>query len=140
MHSKKIKDKIINNIMKNGKKKTSENILLKTGKKIQKTNKKNHLSILKLAITNTAPIIKLKEIKRKKRKTKKYLPYVLNEKNRISNSLKKIIEAKKVNKKSLANEIIVLANDNSDNVFENKKNAHESAIAKKKYLYFRWFS
>ena len=139
--SKNLKEILSNNLMKNGNKKTSEKIILKTFKKLQKETSIDHLHLIKQSIINTAPIIKLKEIKKKRRKTKKYLPYVLNKKKRVSISVKNIItniNPKITTTKSLKNEIL-LATKNEGGAIKRKTEYHESAILKKKYAFFRWF-
>ena len=68
---KKLKQKILNYFLKNGKKQNCENTLLKTIKYIQKSNKKSHTEIMKLSILNTTPIFRIIKLKQKKKKKKK---------------------------------------------------------------------
>lgn len=136
-----IKDKIINNLIKNGNKRTCEKHLFKAIKIMQKETKKSHRDIINLAIKNSTIIIKLKEIRRKKRKTKRYFSYVLTKKKRINNSIKDVVKSipKKIPlKKSLKNEFISLSKNNY--TLKNKiKSTHDLAIQKKKFSFFRWF-
>mmetsp|Transcript_32017 Transcript_32017/g.73570 ORF Transcript_32017/g.73570 Transcript_32017/m.73570 type:complete len:142 (+) Transcript_32017:700-1125(+) len=133
-----IKNKIYNNLMKNGNKNRCEIILIQTLKNLQKNYKKNHLNIIKLALINAAPIAKLKTIKRKKRKTVKYLPYILNEKNRISIAIKNIILTFEKNNSTyyeLKKEFILNAK-NESKTLQKKITTHEQALAKKKIRIF----
>jgi ribosomal protein S7 len=71
MHRKETKNKIIANIMNNGSKKTSESILFKSFKKLQKSSKKQSKKVFQLAIINSTPIFKLHKIENKKQRKKK---------------------------------------------------------------------
>ena len=66
-----IKNKIINHLIINGKKETSEKILKESVKKIQKESKKQLKKIMQLAIINSTPIFKVHKISNKKQKKKK---------------------------------------------------------------------
>lgn len=61
-------DKIYNHLMVNGNKHVCEKKILKILKFLQKKNKKNNTEIVRLAIINSAPIIQLRQIKKKKPK------------------------------------------------------------------------
>ena len=67
---KKIKSKLINHLLKNGNKKTCENMLLKSFKSIQKSSLKSYKKIVKTAIINSASIFRIVKLKQKKRKSK----------------------------------------------------------------------
>ena len=54
-----IKNKLINHLTLNGKKKTSEIILLKSLKFLQKNSNKKSKKLIQLAITTTYPTFKL---------------------------------------------------------------------------------
>ena len=134
-----IKNKIYNYFMLNGHKNTCEKILIKNVKKLQKNNKKNHLSIIKLSIINTTPAIQLRQIKKKKRKSLKEFSYVLNQKNRISLGIKQIVEkTRKTNTTNLFNEFLSLSQKTNE-LLKNKENKLKIALTKKKYIFFRWF-
>ena len=67
---KSLKQNIFNRIMVNGNKRISEKIFVKTLKTIQKTeSKKDFESILKFSLINSAPLIYVKNIKRKRKRT-----------------------------------------------------------------------
>lgn len=138
-----LKTKICNYFMFQGNKSISEKFLLRSLKVLQKNINKNHENLLKLAIINVAPIIQMKQIKKKKRKTVKEFPFVLNEKNRISLSIKSIL--KSLNKKSnykvykrFSSELLTIS-QNKNEVLKTKEINHENALTKKKYAFFRWF-
>jgi ribosomal protein S7 len=81
MNNKKLKDKLLNYIFSDGQKKTSEKIIKKTFKSIQKSQKKSHKDIIKLAIINSTPtfrIIKLKNKKKRKKNDKRYPGIFIN--------------------------------------------------------------
>jgi ribosomal protein S7 len=63
-----IQKKLINHLIKNGKKKTSETILLKSLKKLQKNSFKKSKKIFQLALIHLTPIFKLHKISPKKLK------------------------------------------------------------------------
>jgi ribosomal protein S7 len=130
-----LKVKMYNHLMTNGNKNTCEKKILKNFKLLQKTTKKSHLSLIKLAILNSSPIIQLRQIKKKKRKSIKEFPYVLNKSNRLSLGIKQII--KKTNK-NLYQEILSISKKRSD-ILKTKETKHKLALVQKKYVFFRWF-
>lgn len=74
-----LKNRIINIFMKNGKKRTSEKILLRSSKLLQKSSSKNFQNLVQLAIINTTSAFKINEqvMKKGKRKSKKLLHHLL---------------------------------------------------------------
>lgn len=125
--------------MVNGNKLTCEKFLLKNFKLLQKRNKKSHGNIIKLAIINSAPIIQVRQIKKKKRKSVKEFPYILKKQNRISLGIKSLINKKsKIINKKLFQEIILLAKKKSE-FLKTKEIQHKEALTKKKFIFFRWF-
>lgn len=66
-----IKKNIINRIIKNGEKKTSEKILLKCFKELQKESLKQTKNLIKLALISSMSIFKLVQVSNKKIKKKK---------------------------------------------------------------------
>lgn len=138
-----LKHKVNNYMMIDGKKPVCEKIFLKSSKILQKNTGKNYKNVIKLAIINTAPIIQLKQIKEKKRKTVKEFPFVLNKKNRITLSIKSILKSLRKNTGTKINnalpfELLLIANNKSD-ILKTKKDNHKLALTKKKYIFFRWF-
>lgn len=147
MSEKKLKEKILNHIFKNGKKKTSEKILVKSFKSIQKIQKKSHIEITKLAIINSTPtfrIIKLKNNKRKKKKSAKEIPTFLSAYiYRTSWALKyltKTLSSKISNKYHVQlKQEILLNTENQGNAAKLKNELHNQTLKNKKYLkYYRW--
>lgn len=138
-----LKNKIYNSFMVAGNKHISEKTFLKSFKVLQKNTNKNHKDLFKAIIVNTAPIIQMKQIKKKKRKTIKEFPFVLNQKNRITLSIKTILKVLS-RKKGLKfhvkfpTEILSIVQYKSDTL-KVKEKTHDEALIKKKYVFFRWF-
>jgi ribosomal protein S7 len=130
-----LKDKIYNHLMINGKKHICEKRIFKTLKFLQKKNKKNNIEIIKMALINLAPIIQLRQIKKKNRKTVTEFPYVLNQKNRISSGIKSITSLLNTNS---SHEILVIAKKKHE-LLKTRETKHKQALTKKKYAFFRWF-
>lgn len=141
--NKSLKTKILNQLVINGQKKTCEKNFFKSLKSFQKTIKKDHKNILKLAIVNSAPIIQIKKIKKKKRKTTKEFPIFLKEKNRIFFSIKSIsINLKQSSNMSMCSQLnheILLNSQNRSETIKKKEVLQSYALTKKKYLHYRWF-
>jgi len=66
----KLKNKLLNHILDKGKKRISEKILLKNFKSIQKSQKKSHNEIVKLAIVNLTPMFRIIKLKNKRGRNK----------------------------------------------------------------------
>lgn len=130
-----LKQNIYNHLMFDGNKHVCEKKILKILKFLQKKNKKNTINIIKMAIINSAPIIQLRRIKKKKRKSVKEFPYVLKQKNRISLGIKYIIKTTNTN---LSQEFLTFAKKKHE-LLKLKEANQELALTKKKYSFFRWF-
>ena len=139
---KKIKSKLINHLLKNGNKKTCENILLKSLKSIQKNSFKSYKKIIKTAIINSASIFRV--VKLKKKKNIKEIPtYIFNNFERVSWSLKTILKySKKQNENNFYNKLkkeILINSKNKGNSVDKKIDQHKQILPKKRlFLYFRW--
>jgi ribosomal protein S7 len=142
-----LKNKLINHIMINGNKKTSEKILLKSFKKLQKESQKQSKKIFQLAVINSTPIFKLHiyKMKKKRKKRIKEIPtFITNKYHRISLSLKfilsKILENKQFNK--FFNEFkkeILITSQRKGVIIESKNNLQKQALLKKHLLvFYRW--
>ena len=144
-----LQKKLINHIIKNGKKHKSEKTIIKSFKTIQKSQKKNHGKITKLSILNTIPIfriIKLTDKKRRKKSTKEIPTLVSSYTSRVSLGLKYLI--KTTNNlsqtkqtaffKKLKNELLLGVNsENNANTIKN--NYQTKALQEKKYFrFYRW--
>ena len=145
-HTKKLKEKLLNHIFDNGKKKTSEKLTKKLFKSIQKDQKKSHNELIKLAIinsTSTFRIIKLKNTRRKRKKTTKEIPaFLSNYIYRTSWALKYLTNPidKKTNYylKHLKQELVLNAKNQGNNI-KLKNELQDQTIKKKKYFrYYRW--
>ncbi len=147
---KKLKQKIFTHYMENGKKQTSESILLKTLKLIQKSNKQFHIGIIKLAIVGSTPMFRVMKLKTKNKKKKsaalsKGIPtFVSSYHFRASWALKHIILASKKKKKSnifhqqLKHEILLNSEYEGDAV-KLKNELQKQALQKKKFFrHYRW--
>lgn len=148
MTKKEIKNKIITNIMNNGSKKTSESILFKSFKKLQKNSKKQSKKIFQLAIVNATPIFKLHRIENKKqrkknRKVREIPAFISNLTSRTSIAIKFIlssIEQKKIKKfyQQLNQEVLTTARIKG-NAIEKKNTLQKQVLSKKHFFkYFRW--
>lgn len=138
-----LKEKILNQIMLNGNKYTTENLLFKSLKRIQKNyNKKNSKELIKIGIVNSSPVIFLKQIKRKRKRTIEF-PFLLNKMSRISYGLKFLIKSSNAKKANLFYKQFELEFvDSSKNLSESskkKKNIHTESFLKKKFANYRWF-
>jgi ribosomal protein S7 len=141
------KNKIVNIFMKNGKKHTSEKILIKSSKLLQKSSKKNFQNLDQLAIINTTSAFKLNEqvMKKGKRKSKKVTPlFIVKDSLRIMTALKFIRSTVQKNKSStnfyrnLANEILASSSLKSQSI-EQKTKLQTQILLNKRYLSkFKW--
>jgi len=147
MNSKKeLKKKLSNHILKNGKKQVSEKILTKSFKSIQKSQKKSHNEIVKLAILNSTPtfrIIKLRNKKRKKKSIREIPAFLSTYTYRTSWGLKYLIKTSTLKPGNifadqLKHEILSSATSES-NAITFKNELQNKALQKKKYFrYYRW--
>ena len=147
-HKFNLKEKVINSFMRKGKKETSEKIIIRTLKKIQKLDKKNCKTQLQVAILNLTPTFKLNKQskKRGKKKQMNYVPHFLpNTYLRIGFALKLLKLTIVKNKKDktfehLAKEILNSSNSvKSTTAIEQKNNLQKQVLSQKRYFYkFRW--
>ena len=143
----KIKNKLLNHITIDGNKKTSEKLLLKSFKKLQKDSKKQSKKIFQLAIINSTALFKLnmyKIKKRKKAKIKEIPTFIQNQYNRTSFALKQILCKKIRNKNTnkffikLKNEILLTSQQKSS-IIEAKNNIQKKIPLKKRFFaFYRW--
>ena len=94
----KLKNKIINHLISNGKKEISEKILLKSFKELQKHSVKKSAKILKLALIYSTPIFKLhkitnKKLKKRNKKPREIPAFISNQNSRISLAIKLILKS-----------------------------------------------
>ena len=141
-----VKDKLINVLMISGQKKTSEKIVLKSLKSLQRSNKKESKKLVQQTITDLSLVFKTKNqvTKRGKKKILKNMNTFLNNDDiRIMSALKLIkdmLSNKKNVKcyKTLTEEIIQTNFENSKSI-EKKKELQKQLFLNKRYLAnFRW--
>ena len=142
-----IKNKIVNHLTLNGNKRTSEKVLTKCVKEIQKESKKSSKKIIQLAIVNVTPIFKVNKIsnkKRKKKKTKiKEIPSFISSSNpRVSFSIKLILlylRKKKAKASMIIKNEIIQSLKNEGTSIQAKDELQKKALLNKRYLsYYRW--
>lgn len=131
-----LKEKMYNHLMSEGNKSTCEKVIFKNIKLLQKTSKKNHTDLIKLAVINSSPVIQLRQIRKKKRKSIKEFPYVLKKQNRISLGVKMIVKNNETT--SFYEEILLFSKKRSE-VLKIKETKQELALTTKKNIFFRWF-
>jgi ribosomal protein S7 len=141
-----IKKKFLNNFMRNGKKTTSEKILLSSIKELQKNSSKQSEELIKNAIINTLPIFKVNKIenkkqKKKKRKIKEIPHFIVSSKSRISIAIKLIIASLKKQNYFFKdfNKEILLNNQQKGNSIQFKIELQKKVIYNKRYFrFYRW--
>lgn len=142
-----LKNKLVNHIMINGNKKTSEKLITQSFKKLQKDSPKQSKKLFQLAIVNSTPIFKLHthQVKKKRKNKVKEIPsFIANTNNRASLAIKFILPKNIKNKKSnkLFNELkneIFLASQQKGNAFELKANLQKQVLLKKHlFKFYRW--
>lgn len=141
-----LKARFLNNLLKHGKKSTSEKITTKSFKLLQKSQKKLHNEIIKLAIQNNTPIFRMIQLKNNKRKKKllNEIPiFISNYKFRTSWGIKYLLntQSSKINSifyVKLKNEIILNAQEKGFAV-SYKNEIQNKAFQKKRYFkFYRW--
>nr|QDA21759.1 ribosomal protein S7 [Proschkinia sp. SZCZR1824] len=141
----KIKLKMINHLILNGKKETGEKEFCKNFKNLQKKSRKCSNKIFQLALISSTSVFRLHKISLKKRKKKKVqeIPgFLRNQNNRISLALKFLLQVTKHGayslSKNLSTEILLLSKSKSGNL--SIKTEKQKAVLTKKHLfrYYRW--
>jgi ribosomal protein S7 len=142
-----LKQKIVNTLMKSGKKKTGEKIILKFLKSLQKSTNKNFKLLLQSAIINSTSTFKLNEqsIKKGKRKAKKNIPsFIISDSLRIITALKLIKKVSARNRnsnyfyQSLTAEVL-LSSALKGRSIDQKNELQKQILINKRYLSkFRW--
>jgi ribosomal protein S7 len=148
MKKKEIKSKIINHVMADGRKKTSENILLKSTKKLQKHSKKQLKKIVQLAVINSTPIFKLHKFENKKRKKRnrkiREIPaFVANSLSRSSAAVKLVLSSIEKNKAKnfyiKLNQELLLSAQGKGATIDLKNSLQKQVVLKKRFFtYYRW--
>ena len=143
-----IKHKLINSITLNGKKKTSEKILLKSLKELQKSSKKQSKELVKLALVQSTPIFKLhrisnKKLKKKNRRVREIPAFISKMSSRTSLAIKfilKSIEKKKSNNfyVKLKENLLTTSQAKGDAVKLKNELQKQSIQHKRFFKYYRW--
>ena len=143
------KSKILNHLTFDGHKRTSEKLLKKCLKVLQKSNLKSHNNLIELALMNITPVFKVTEKRKKKEKKKnrkiRYIPsFIINDELRISYAIKTLLKKCKKTKTNnnssyiLSKEFIINAQSHSD-LIKLKNENQKLAIINKKYLNnYKW--
>ena len=142
-----LQHKIINILMKNGKKNTGEKILFKSVKFLQKSTTKKSVAVIQTAIINSTLTFKVNEqlIKKGKRKITKIIPsFLMSDSLRVTAALKLIKKISSKNKsanyfyQSLLTEFLSTAGLNSQTINQ-KIEIQKQILLNKRYLTkFRW--
>lgn len=133
---------IIRQLLNNGKSAISEKIWLKSLKLFYKLYTKNHIKTITRAVINTAPLIKVKQLKQKRKRSQlREFPYIVNKKNWVSLALKLLLNKTKKEKEIKMYQKVVteLVNVTKNSGVSKRKNLYEYAFLKKKYFFYRWF-
>ena len=138
--------KLINYLIFGGAKWSSEIILLKTSKELQKFSNKNFKKLLKLCFISSVPIFKISILiinNKKKNQTKKTFSVIKKKKTRFSLAIKFIIKTIKNEKsscfyKKICKEILSILKSESS-IIKIKKELQEQVFLKKHiFYYYRW--
>ena len=142
-----IKNKIINNLIYNGKKNTGEKIILKSLKTLQKDSNKQSKKLLQLSIILTLPILKVhkinnKKLKKKNKKTKEIPSLITNKSARVSLAIKFILtnmQKENYNFFTKFKQEILVSSQSKSNTNNLKDELQKQALIKKHYLInYRW--
>ena len=135
---------IIRQLLTDGKNSISEKIWLKSLKLFYKLYAKNHTKVITRAVINITPLIKVKQLKQKRKRSQlREFPYIVNKKSWIPLALKLLLSKTKKEKEvkmyqKLVTEL-VNATKKSGGSITKRKNLYEYAFLKKKYFFYRWF-
>lgn len=138
-----LKENILNQIMTNGNKRTSEKVFIKTLKLLQKMEKdKNFEILLKTSFVNSSPTLYIKKIQRKRKRTTEF-PYLLNSKLKLFYAIKfLILNSKKRKIESFYknfNQELINSSKKISQTFKQKVEIHKDGFAKRKFANYRWF-
>jgi len=143
-----IKNKIINHLLVDGKKKTSEKSLLKSFKELQKQSTKNSKKLTQLAILLALPIFKVHKIANKKKRNKQVreIPaFILKERARVSLAIKFILASIKKRTPNkfyikLKQEILLNSQNKGEAILMKDELQKQVLLKKRFFRYYRWHS
>ena len=139
-------EKFLNILTKNGKKETSEMILLKSVKELHKVSQKNTNNIFKIAFITISPLFKIykHKIKRKKKKRNnlkfKEIPgYIKNSRSRTSQAMKYILMHSRIKSSTLLYQEILSCFENKEENLKMKLETQKKILSHKHlFRYYRW--
>jgi ribosomal protein S7 len=142
VHKNSLKDKIINFLMIDGRRHTSEKNIKTFLVAFYKKSKKESSNAIKQSVKKCAITLGLKMIKRKKTVIKE-IPFFVRKPLRISLAIKsikkKILKGEKLPiGRKLLSEVFLILNNSSENL-ANKQLILNLALKKKMQAHFRWF-
>jgi len=132
--------KLINQVMRKGKKSTAEKIVYQSFEEIKKKTKKDPLEVFEEALKNASPLL---EVKSKRIGGATYqVPVPVEKDRKIALAIRWIIEAAKSQKgkpmaEKLAEELIAAA-ENNGKAIKKKENIHRMAEANRAFAHFSW--
>lgn len=137
-----IRTMFLNSLTQGGNKFTSEKLFLKGIKLLQKTEKKNSKSIIKLSIKNVNIVASTTKVKR--RKITMLVPFFLKKSKRLSHSVKLISEGSGNAIKKKGHSYVLLDNilgssQNKGLIKSKVNNDHTVIFTNKNMSHFRWF-
>jgi ribosomal protein S7 len=145
LKKKHIKNKIINNLLTDGKKNTGERIVLKSLKELQKYSNKQSKKLIQLSIISVLPTFKVHKIsnkKNKKKKIKEIPSFIYNKNARISLAIKIIlnrVEKENCNFFTGFKQEITLNSQLKSSSIDVKNELQKQALIKKHYLInYKW--
>jgi ribosomal protein S7 len=143
-----IQKKLLNHITQSGKKNTSEKIIMKSFKKLQKNSIRPIKDVFRNALILSTPIFKVhiienKKQRKKNRKIKKIPYFIVNNLSRISLAIKFIMKSIEKKSKStytkLENEILTINQHKSGGAINLKKDLQKQVAINKKYFnFYKW--
>lgn len=135
-----ILSKLINVLMRKGKKSKIEFMVYKSLELIKKKTKESPLTILKKAVQNIQPSVELKSIKIA---AKSYqIPFEISLKRQRNIGIRWLIESiNNRSEKELYNRIfleVINAYQQKGNAFKKKDDVHHKAESNRSYIHYRW--
>ena len=133
------KSVILNLLMVNGNKNTSEKLLTNSFKLLQKNTKKDFKLILKSSLKSLSPTVSTLRIK--KRKTITTVPFFLTKQKRLIHAIKLIlsVSSKNFNKQYLLYQELLQSSKNKGNLKSKIKELQSNAFINKNFSNYRWF-
>ncbi|NLC95581.1 MAG: 30S ribosomal protein S7 [Bacilli bacterium] len=140
IYNSKLVTKLINNIMKDGKKSIAQSILYGAFERIQNKTGKNPLEVFEKALENVMPILEVRS--RRIGGANYQVPVEVRSDRRVTLGLRWLVQYsrlrhEKTMEERLANEIIDASN-NVGNAVKKREDTHKMAEANKAFAHYRW--